>query len=271
MHMRTLVLVCLASALLVPQAEAQGPGENYHVEFGAMFWAPQPGIVILSGSVAPLTDAGVDFVKEFNLENERFTEFRGVLKGGKHKLRISRVPFKYEETATLQQDVVFAGRTFPAGTEVTADLSWDLWRYGYEYDFAKGDGGYIGFLAEVKQNNVTADLRLGSSPRSGASLTDINFAAPQLGIVGRGYPHRNISITAEFTGLKVPGFIRERFTDAEEFEAHFIDFDIYATVSITRFLGIQGGYRMLSVEYTEDAESGDLEMKGPYFGGVLRF
>ena len=277
MHIRTLVLVCLASTLFVSQADAQfqarnpSPGENYHVELGAMFWTPQPGIVILSGSVAPLTDAGVDFVREFNLENERFTEFRGVLKGGKHKLRVSRVPFKYEETAVLQNPVVFAGRTFPAGTEVTADLTWDLWRFGYEYDFAAGDGGYIGFIAELKQNNIQADLRLSSSPASGVPLTDLNIAAPQLGIVGRVYPHRNVSITGEFTGFKLPGFIREKFTDAEEFEASFKDFEIYGTVSITRYFGIQGGYRSLTADYVEDDESGELEMKGPYFGALVRF
>jgi hypothetical protein len=233
------------------------------VELGAMFWTPQPGIVILSGSLAPLTDAGVDFVREFNLEDERFTEFRGVLKGGKHKVRISRVPFKYEETAVLQNDVVFAGRTFPAGTEVTADLKWDLWRFGYEYDFAAGDAGYIGFIAELKQNDIQADLRLGNSPASGVPLTDLNISAPQLGVVGRVYPHRNVSITAEFTGFKLPGFIREKFTDAEEFEASFKDFEIYGNVSITRYFGIQGGYRSLTADYVQDDESGDLEMKGP--------
>ena len=103
MHIRALVLVCLASTMFAARAEAQfqasnpAPGENYHVEFGVMFWTPQPGIVILSGSLAPLATAGVDFVREFNLENERFMEFRSVLKGGKHKLRVSRVPFKYEQ------------------------------------------------------------------------------------------------------------------------------------------------------------------------------
>ena len=277
MHIRALVLVCLASTMFAARAEAQfrptnpAPGENYRVELGAMFWTPQPGIVILSGSLAPLATAGVDFVREFNFEDERFTEFRSVLKGGKHKVRVSRVPFKYEQSATLQQEVMFGGRAFPAGTSVTADVSWDMWRFGYEYDFAAGDGGYIGFIAEVKQNHVTADLRLSNVDASDSSLTDINVAVPQLGLIGRGYPHRNVSITAEFTGIKVPGFIREKFTDADEFEANFKDFDIYGTVSITRYFGIQGGYRMLEADYVVDDQSGDLEMKGPYFGGVIRF
>ncbi len=278
MHIRTLVFVCLATTLFAARASAQfrpsnpAPGENYSVELGLMFWTPQPGIVILSGSLAPLSSAGVDFVREFNLENERFMEFRSVVKGGKHKLRVSRVPFRYEESAVLQRTVVFGGQTFNVNAEATADLKWDLWRFGYEYDFASGDAGYVGFIAEVKQNHVTADVRLGSGDVGpGASLTDINVAAPQLGIVGRAYPHKYVSITAEFTGFKVPGFIRERFTDADEFEANFKDFEVYGTVSITRFFGIQGGYRMLEVDYVEDDESGNLEMKGPYIGGVVRF
>jgi hypothetical protein len=94
---------------------------------------------------------------------------------------------------------------------------------------------------------------------------------PQLGIVGRAYPHKYVSITAEFTGFKAPGWIRNRFTDEENFEANFKDFEVYGTVSITRFLGVQGGYRSLSADYVVDTDTGDLQMKGPYFGGVVRF
>lgn len=277
MHIRTLALVCLASTVLVAPAAAQfqasnpAPGENYHVELGAMFWTPTPGIVLLSGSLAPLSSAGVDFVQEFNIENKRFMELRGVVKGGKHKLRVSRVPIRYEESAVLTRPVTFGGRTFTVSANATADLSWDLYRFGYEYDFANGDAGYVGFIAEVKYNHVTADLRATNASGTAAGLTDVSVPAPQIGIAGRGYPHKNVSITAEFTGFKVPGFIRDRFSDAETFEVNFKDFEIYGNVSITRHFGIQGGYRSLTADYVVDDESGDLEMKGPYFGGVVRF
>ena len=278
MQIRTLVFVCLASTLFSARAEAQfrpiqpkAAGENYHVELGPMFWIAKPGIVILSGSLAPLSSEGLDFVREFNLEDKRFMELRGVIKGGKHKLRVSRVEFKWEESAVLTRPVVFGGRTFNVSADVTADLSWDLWRFGYEYDFATGDAGYVGFIAEVKHSNVVADLRASNASGSAASLTDVNVPVPQFGIVGRGYPHKNVSITAEFTGIKVPGWLREKLTDAEEFEANFKDFEIYGTVSITRHFGIQGGYRSLDAEYIVDDDSGDLEMKGPYFGAVVRF
>jgi hypothetical protein len=277
MHLRTLALICLASSIVTARAEAQfqarnpAPGENYHVEVGAMFWTPDPGIVILSGSLAPLSTAGVDFVQEFNIEKQRFMELRGVLKGGKHKLRVSKVPIKYEESAVLTHPVTFGGQTFNVSANATADLRWDLWRFGYEYDFAAGDAGYLGFIAEVKYNHVIADLRATNASGTATSLTDVEVTVPQLGIVGRAYPHRSVSITAEFTGFKMPGFIRDRFTDAESFEADFKDFEIYGNVSITRYFGIQGGYRSLAADYVVDDEAGDLEMKGPYFGAVVRF
>lgn len=277
MHIRTLATVCLTLALTAARAEAQfqasnpSPGENYHVEFGAMFWTTTPTIVIDSAGLSAVGGSAVDFVQEFNLGKERFTEFRGVLKGGKHKLRISRSPIRYQQSALLQRTLIVNGQTFNVNANATADFKWDMWRLGYEYDFASGDAGYVGFVTEIKHNHVLADLRVANGGVSGASLTDVTLAVPQLGIVGRVYPHKYVSITAEFTGFKAPGWIRNRFTDEEEFEAHFKDFEVYGTVSITRFIGVQGGYRSLSADYVVDADTGDLQMKGPYFGGVVRF
>jgi hypothetical protein len=241
------------------------------VELGAVLWTPTPGIVIGSNTLSSITPGGVDFVQEFNIQRKRFVEFRGVLGGGKHKLRVSKVPIKYQEATRFNRPVTLGGRTFPVQANATADLTWDLWRIGYEHDFAKGDRGYVGFIAEVKHNHVTADLRLSEGVQSVTSLTEAKVPIPQFGLVGRGYPHKNVSITAEFTGFKVPGFIKKRFNDADNFEATFKDFDVYGTVSITRFLGLQGGYRALSTDYVVDDDTGDLSMKGPYFGGVVRF
>jgi len=49
------------------------------------------------------------------------------------------------------------------------------------------------------------------------------------------------------------------------------DLDIYVTGSITRYFGIQGGYRWLSADYEIDRDLGDLSMKGPYIGAMIRF
>lgn len=267
------LLVLFAAARVEAQYSVVEPaiGENYHVELGAIFWTPTPGIVIASGSLAPLGSAGVDFVQEFGIANKRFTEFRGVLKGGKHKLRVGHVPIQYSETALLQRTVNFGGRTFNVSADASADLKWDLWRFGYEWDFVQKSRGLVGFITELKYSRVTADLRASDATGTVTSFNQVSAPIPTLGIIARAYPHKAVSVTMEYSGFKLPGFIRDRFVDASNFDAHFKDFDINGVVSISRYFGVQGGYRSMTADYVIDSDAGDLSMKGPYFGGMVRF
>ena len=276
MHIRLLVLALIAFVLGASRVDAQFrpsnpvPGENYHVEFGLVFWNTEPGIVLGSPALNVFSPVPIDFVQALNLENDRFREFRAVLKGGKHKLRVSRVSVNFSQTILPPSTVTIGGSTFPVTGPTSGEVDWDMFRIGYEYDFGKADKGYIGFITEVKYNHVTAELSV-PSVRATATLQDVKVPAPQLGVVARVYPHKLVSITGEFTGFKVWSFLREKLSDAETFEANFKDFDVYGTVSITRFLGVQGGYRNLSMDYIVDAETGDLSLKGLYFGGMVRF
>ena len=98
---------------------------------------------------------------------------------------------------------------------------------------------------------------------------------PTIGLIARVYPHRAFSITTEFSGFKMPGFIGNRISDAlgddDDFDAKVFDFDVYGTLNFGRHVGVQAGYRSLTADYLIDEDSGDLEMKGMYFGGLLRF
>jgi hypothetical protein len=247
------------------------PGEQYVVELGLYWWTPTPVLDIQTGALAAVGENRVDFVQEFGIENRRFTEFRATLKAGrKHKLRFSRVPMRYDESATLTRTIDFGGATFPVSVPATADLEWLLWRVGYEWDFASTDRGFVGLVTEIKINQVTAEL---AAENLGSELTEITAPVPTIGIVARGYPGRHVSITGEFTGFSVPGFVGNWVSKAvgDDFEAKMFDFDIYATVNLGRNVGIQGGYRSVTADYTVDDDAGDLEMKGPYFGGLVRF
>jgi len=42
-------------------------------------------------------------------------------------------------------------------------------------------------------------------------------------------------------------------------------------VNFTDNVGAQGGYRSFDVIYKVENDNGDLQLKGLYFGGVLRF
>src|SRR5688500_18697357 len=155
-----LFLTCLFAAT---QAEAQfnvpspAPGEQFRVELGLMFWQPTPEILIQTGALAQLGQSEVDLVQEFGIEKKRFKEFRVVLKPGrKHKLRFSYVPIEYDEAARLQRTITFGGRVYPVSVDATAHLKWQLWRWGYEYDFVAGEGGFLGFVTELKYNKISA-------------------------------------------------------------------------------------------------------------------
>lgn len=224
-----------------------------------MFWQPTPELTLSADALAESSVSEVDFVQEFGIEDKRFPEFRAVL-GGNHKLRVSYVKIEYDADTTINRTFTFQGRTFTVGAPATAGIRWDLWRFGYEWDFISRERGFVGFLADVKYNTIEAAV---DSPvlRSAAS-TDVTAAVPTLGVIGRAYVAPMVAITGEFTGLSIT---------RDEFEAKFFDFDISATVSFGRHLGAQAGYRSVVVDYLVEEDSGDLKMKGPYFGGVLRF
>ena len=278
MHIRGSLPLCLLLSLFASQADAQfrapeapAPGENFHVELALMFWKPTPGIVIGSDSLRAVNATGVDLVQQFGIEDKRFNEFRSVLQGGKSKVRISHVDMIYNEASTLQQAVVIGGRPFNIAADATADLDWELWKVGYEHDFAKTGRGFFGFIADMHFNHVVANLSATSQGFTAGSVTDKKVPFPALGVIGRVYPHKNIGVTAEWSGFKMPGFIANKLADTGDGTAHLKNFDVSVTGSITRYFGVQGGYRALTADYLLDSDSGDLEMKGYYFGGMVRF
>ena len=272
-----LVTVLLLSFLVASRADAQfrverpAPGEQFHVELGLMFWNPTPGIQIQTGSLAALGESEVDFVQEFGIEKELFTEFRAVLKAAKkHKIRITHVQAEYNAATTLRRTIVFGGQTFPISVPATADLKWGVWRLGYEWDFVAMDRAVVGLITELKVNHVTADLQ---AIGFGSELTDVSAPVPTIGGIARVYPHKTFSLTAEFTGFKVPGFLAKKITSAidDDADAKVFDLDLYGTVNFGSHVGAQLGYRSQTADYLFDEDAGDLELKGWYFGGLVRF
>src|SRR5688572_2788803 len=233
----------LLSLLLSSRADAQfrvpdpASGERFHVELGLMFWSPTPEIRIQTGALAAIGETEVDFVREFGIENQRFNEFRSVIKtGSKHKVRISHVLMEYHESATLQRTIVFGGEVFPVTAPATADLEWRLWRFGYEWDFVSKDRALVGFITELKYNEISTLL---AATGYGSELTEVTAPMPTIGVIARVYPHKHVSITAEFTGFKMPGFIGDQISEAvqrDDFDASMSDFDIYGTINFGRYV-----------------------------------
>jgi len=118
----------------------------------------------------------------------------------------------------------------------------------------------------VKDNKFSANISAGPY---GSQSTDVRVWVPTVGLGGRVYPHRLVSVTGEF-GLEVTRF--KGFDKLKtDWDGHFVDFDIYSTVNMGHNVAVQGGYRSMRVDYTSASDTANMRLKGIYWGGNLRF
>jgi hypothetical protein len=117
-------------------------------------------------------------------------------------------------------------------------------------------------VLDLKYTDVEAAL---TNSLIGREFARAQAPIPAIGGTGRVYVVPNVSITGEFTMFKLPEGIDE------DYRARYYDFDLYGTVNFSDHFGAQVGYRSLSVFYEIDRDSGDMKMKGLYFGGAVRF
>lgn len=260
------VVFCLASAPAQAQYGVKtmsdpATGENYHVEVAGDFWFPTPDIVISSEGFG-IVGSQIDFVQDLGIEKTRFKQLKLVLRPArKHKLRFEYTPITYEAVGALKANIIFNGIEYPVSLPVATDLQWKAYRFAYEYDFISRDRGFFGLILEAKYTNVQATL---------SNILDTEFASakapiPAIGVIGRVYVAPNISITGELSGLTTGSI------GGDDYKAHYFDFDLYGTVNFNNHVGVQAGYRSFDVFYHIEEDDGDLNLKGLYFGGVLRF
>jgi hypothetical protein len=262
-------LLCLGGApanaqygpVTQPSSSSPAVGEKYTIEAAFGVWSPTPEIVFSSEQFGiPGTD--IDLQADLDAEEGNFRDFRFVLRPArKHKFRVEYIPIKYDVDTILRRTVIFNGNVYPVGLPVQGELKWDAWRFGYEYDFIYRDRGFLGFIAEAKYTDVSAEL---TSPLT-SEFTEARAPIPALGLVGRGYLLPNLAVTGEFTAFRIPE------SDDRDYSGKYYDFDVYATLNFTNNFGVTGGYRRLTLGYIVDNDFGDFNMKGLYFMGVARF
>lgn len=230
-------------------------------EFSLLFTTPDPDLRLQSGTL--ITSTGIteiDFVEEFGIEKKTFPEIR-FSAGRKHKFRFGYLPVRYEADAVIERTIIFNGQTFSIGAPATTDIDWNIWRFGYEWDFVSNERGFLGIVGELKYNQL--DASIDSPALARAATTEQKAPIPTVGVAARGYLGPNVFVGGEFTGLK--------WNRGDDWDASFYDFDINGGVTFGRYIGVQGGYRSITVDYFIDDDVGDLKLKGPYFGVIAKF
>lgn len=255
-HAILFALIALFAAASTSSAQDVLPPETTHLEVGMMWWQPEPAITIRSGNLS----SDVDLVGDLGIEKERFREIRVVVRPAlKHKFRFAYIPVRYsQEGQVLNRTIVFRGVTYNLNLPVNTAVNWDFYRFSYEYDFIATRHAIIGVIGDLKYNKLDVQL---ASP-AGSERTEQTVPVPTIGGFARFYLAQYVSVTGEFTGFKF---------DHNDFNGKFYDFDVYGQLNFNESFAAQGGYRSIKVDYLVDEDDGNLQLKGLYFGGVIRF
>jgi hypothetical protein len=236
-------------------------GQFYRVEAAFNLWDPAPEFVISSESLG-IKGSDIDVQADLDIQKARKFEFRLTLRPTKrNKFRFHYLPLAYDATTNLKAQIVFNGIKYPVNAQVATKLQWKTYRIGYEVDVVSRARGFLGLVLEAKYTDAQVTLTNSGATEYARARAPI----PALGAIGRVYITKYGSITAEFTGLKLPDSVSDKY------KAHYYDWDAYATLNVTTNFGVQLGYRSIDLGYVAKSDSGSAKLKGMYFGGVARF
>ena len=266
------VIVCtLAAAPAQAQSGSstaeRSTGEVYHIEAAGTIWDPSPDINISSESLGIL-GSQIDFVNALGIERSAFKQLKLVLRPAKkHKFLFEFTPINYTAQTVLQTSFVFNGQRYEIGLPVTTELKWNAYNFGYEWDFVYRNRGFAGVIGELKYTDVTASLSSSVAGAGGLEYTHARAPIPAIGGIGRVYVVPNISITGKFTMFRLP----EAALDSTDYGGSYYDFDLYGTINFNNYVGAQVGYRSMDVFYKVRLDNGTMNLRGLYFGGVVRY
>jgi hypothetical protein len=253
-------------------------GENYHFEVSVEGWSTLPSTTMYSDTetitttpasgttpavTTTVTGTNIDLKQQLGLHNQWFPAFHVVIRPQpKHKIRFDFYPLYYKESATLSAPINFNGQTYLAGQTVASSLYWNEWQLGYEYDALTFDRGYIGAVVGANFYAVSGQLSDGSQ----AGAAGVHIPMPGLGAIARYYATSRFSVTGAFTGYYLPG-------GSASTHGHVLDLDLYATINISKYVGIQGGYRLFDAAHHFDSpvNTGDFLINGGFIGGTIRY
>lgn len=90
----------------------------------------------------------------------------------KHGLRVLLAPLSYTESGIFDDEVLFAGEAYEAGTPTEATYQFNSWRLSYRYKFKDGDRWqlWVGFTAKIRDAKI--ELRQGDTT---SKDTDLGF------------------------------------------------------------------------------------------------
>ena len=251
-------------------------GEDYRVEFAAGAWWTRPQTLNYSDTetitstvnntttTTTLNGTVIDFRSLLGLSNQTF--FNGqvtVVVAPKHKLKGEYIPLRYKQAVSpLTANFNYNGQVYLAGQTVESTYQWNEWKVGYEFDALTFDRGFVGGQAALSAMNISAATA--NATQSGTA--SVNILMPGLGVIGRYYLWKKMSVTVDFFGFYLPG-------NDTSTHAHSAEIDGYAMYNLSKHVGVRVGVRAWDATHVfgSPLNTGEIKVVGPYVSGVGRF
>lgn len=172
-------------------------------------------------------------------------------------IRIGRTNLKLTGDGTTTKPFTFNGTNFPtSGLSIksNADLShtdlgvyWNLWDTGFKFD--------LGLNAKIFDSKVTLNANNGTY----VATTTFSKTIPLL--------YTALAIPVPGTGFKFAGDLSTVSYNGDS----FTDYLVRLRYDTDFALGIELGYRSISIKYENGNENYRLDAKGPYLNATLSF
>lgn len=254
-------------------------GESYRFEVSVDGWSTLPSTMMYSDTetitttaatattaavTTTVTGTDINFRQQLGLPVQKwFPAFHVVIRPQpRHKIRFDFYPLYYKQSATLSTPINFNGQTYLAGQNVDSTLYWNEWQLGYEYDVLTFDRGYVGGVAGANFYAVSGGMSNGAQ----SGTAGVHIPMPGLGAIARYYATPRVSFVGAYTGYFLPG-------GDTSTHGHVNDVELYGTINISKYIGIQGGYRLLNAShhFNSPVNTGDFTIGGGFIGGTFRY
>ncbi len=250
---RLLQIVCWLT--IAPALHASG------VEFEVRLWSPDLGGRVQVGGLAAGTV--IDLVSDLGFADDEMLEGRMIWRPSRRtSVRLSYASFEFAGDARLDRPVSFGGTTFQLDAQVASRLELEYGGLGLAWQFVSTPDGRLrlGPMVEARGLRGEAGISshiLGDLPLRAREEFELAFAAA--GAVLDYEPSDRLHVYAVWTAAV--GADDGDLTDSEA-GLRFYPID---TLALTI------GYRRIEIDFADGNDVFNLDLDGPFFGGVLRF
>jgi len=246
-----LIALSLAGAASAQDSSSLPPAEKYHLRLQYREYRPgltgdvQKGSTDKDGTV-------VDVMDDLGIEDKRTFDIRGAIQFKRGwKLRGSYTPFDYKGDTEVDSSFTYGETRYARFERVVTTMKGSYYGGDLEWDFLKGQHGFLGAVAGARVFDV--DAALVNVSINSRELDTITTVMPVIGVATRLYAGR-FSVEGELAGLSVGS------------SGSTLEAEGSVRIHVSDRLAAMGGYRYLSLDGKDGRDQVKIKLSGWQFG-----